>query len=82
MFSIRSESEAMATSAKHLSRKELRQPDRFMLFTQRALAFVQQKRRHFILAGALIVAAIIGITIWQIYKNRQNEEAAQHCEKA
>jgi predicted negative regulator of RcsB-dependent stress response len=72
----------MATSAKHLSRKELRQPDRFVLFTQRALAFVQQKRRHFILAGALIVVAIIGITIWQIYKNRQNEEAAQHFDKA
>ena len=72
----------MATSAKHLSRKELRQPDSFVLFTQRALAFVQQKRRHFILAGALIVAAIIGITIWQLYKNRQNEEAAQHFDKA
>ena len=72
----------MAASAKHLSRKELRQPDSFVLFTQRALAFVQQKRRHFILAGALIVAAIIGMTIWQIYKSRQNEEAALHFDKA
>jgi hypothetical protein len=43
----------MTTSAKHLSRKELRQPDNFMLFTQRALSFIQQKRRLFILAGAL-----------------------------
>jgi predicted negative regulator of RcsB-dependent stress response len=72
----------MATSAKHLSRKELRQPDSFVLFTQRALAFVQQKRRLFILAGALILAAIIGISIWQVYKSRQNEEAAQHFDKA
>ena len=68
----------MATSAKHLSRKELRQPDNFVLFTQRALAFVQQKRRVLILAGALLMAVIIGISLWQVYKNRQNEQAAQH----
>lgn len=72
----------MATSAKHLSRKELRQPDSFMFFTQRALGFVKQKRRHFIVAGALIVAGIIGISIWQVYRSRQNEQAAQHFDKA
>jgi predicted negative regulator of RcsB-dependent stress response len=68
----------MATSAKHLSRKELRQPDNFVLFTQRALGFVQQNRRVLILAGALLTAVIIGISIWQVYKSRQNEQAAQH----
>jgi predicted negative regulator of RcsB-dependent stress response len=72
----------MATSAKHLSRKELRRPDSFVLFTQRALAFVQQKRRLFILAGALIIAVIIGISTWQVYKSRQNEQAAQHFNTA
>jgi predicted negative regulator of RcsB-dependent stress response len=72
----------MATSAKHLSRKELRQPDSFVLFTQRALGFVQQKRRLFILAAALIVAAIVGVSIWQVYKSRQNEQAAQFFDSA
>jgi predicted negative regulator of RcsB-dependent stress response len=72
----------MATSAKHLSRKELRQPDRFVLFTQRALGFVQEKRRLLIVVGVLILAAILGISIWQIYKGRQNEEAAQHFDTA
>ena len=72
----------MATSAKHLSRKELRQPDAFVLFTQRALDFVQQNRRSFILVGVLIVAAAVGISIWQVYKNRQNERAAEHFNKA
>jgi len=72
----------MATSAKHLSRKELRQPDSFMFFTQRALGFVQQKRRHFIVAGALIAAGIIAISAWQVYKSRQNEQAAQHFDTA
>jgi predicted negative regulator of RcsB-dependent stress response len=72
----------MATSAKHLSRKELRQPDSFMFFTQRALGFVQEKRRHFIVAGALIVAGIIAVSAWQVYKSRQNEQAAQHFDTA
>ncbi|HEX6174145.1 MAG TPA: tetratricopeptide repeat protein [Candidatus Binatia bacterium] len=68
----------MATSAKHFSRKELRQPDNFVLFTQRVLGFVQQNRRVLILAGAVLTAVIIGISIWQVYKSRQNEQAAQH----
>jgi len=72
----------MATSAKHLSRKELRQPDSFMLFTQRALGFVQQHRRVLLLAGALLMAVIIGIAIWQVYKSRQNQQAAQHFDTA
>jgi predicted negative regulator of RcsB-dependent stress response len=72
----------MATSAKHLSRKELRQPDRFVLFTQRALGFVQEQRRLLIMVGVLLVAVIIGISIWQVYKSRQNKEAAQHFDTA
>ena len=71
----------MATSAKHFSRKELRQPDNFVLFTQRALSFVQQKRRLFVIAGALIMAVIIGISLWQVYKSRQNQEAWTAGEK-
>jgi predicted negative regulator of RcsB-dependent stress response len=72
----------MATSVKHLSRKELREPDRFMAFTQRALGFVKERRQLFSVAGAMIVIVIIGISAWQIYKNRQNEQAAQRFDSA
>jgi predicted negative regulator of RcsB-dependent stress response len=72
----------MATSVKHISRKELRQPDGFVVFTQRALALVKQNRRYLIVAGVLILAAIIGILAWQIYKGRQNDEAARHFDTA
>jgi predicted negative regulator of RcsB-dependent stress response len=72
----------MAPSAKHLSRKELREPDRFMVFTQQALGFVNERRQLFIVAGALIVIAMIGISSWQIYKSRQNEQAAQRFDSA
>ena len=72
----------MAPSAKHLSRKELREPDRFMAFTQRALGFVKERRQLFAVAGALIVVMIIGISAWQIYKSRQNEQAAQRFDNA
>jgi predicted negative regulator of RcsB-dependent stress response len=72
----------MATSAKHLSRKELREPDRFMAFTQRALGFVKERRQLFSVAGVLIVIVILGISAWQIYKSRQNEQAAQRFDSA
>ena len=72
----------MAPSAKHLSRKELREPDRFLVFTQQALGFVNERRQLFIVAGALIVIAMIGILSWQIYKSRQNEQAAQRFDSA
>jgi outer membrane protein assembly factor BamD (BamD/ComL family) len=72
----------MAPSAKHLSRKELREPDRFIEFTQRALDVIREKRRLIGLAGALVVAVIIGITAWQVYKSRQNEQAAQSFDSA
>ena len=72
----------MATSVKHISRKALRQPDGFVVFTQRALALVKQNRRYLIVAGVLILAAIIGILAWQIYKGRQNDEAARHFDTA
>jgi predicted negative regulator of RcsB-dependent stress response len=72
----------MAPSAKHLSHKELREPDRFMVFTRRALGFVKARRQLFSGAGALIVIVIIGISAWQIYKSRQNEQAAQRFDNA
>ena len=72
----------MAPSAKHLSRKELREPDRFMAFSQRALDFVKERRQLLTVAGALIVVMIIGISAWQIYKSRQNEQAAQRFDHA
>ena len=72
----------MATSTKHLSRKELREPDRFMAFTQRALGFVKERRQLFTVAGALIVIVVIGISAWQTYKSRQNQQAAQRFDSA
>jgi predicted negative regulator of RcsB-dependent stress response len=53
-----------------------------MAFTQRVLNFAKERRQLFIVAGALIVVMIIGISAWQIYKSRQNEEAAQRFDNA
>lgn len=72
----------MATSAKHLSRKELREPDRFMVFTQQALGFIKERRLLVIVTGVLMVTALLAISAWQIYKSRQNELAAQYFDSA
>jgi predicted negative regulator of RcsB-dependent stress response len=72
----------MATSAKHISRKQLRQPDRFMVLTQKALDFAREKRTLLIILGALTVAVLIIIAAVQVYKGNQNEQAAGYFEKA
>ena len=68
----------MATShPRRITRKELRKPDRFQVATEQALEFYQShKNLVFAVIGAL---ALIGIAIlgWQMFKERQNTEAAQ-----
>jgi predicted negative regulator of RcsB-dependent stress response len=72
----------MATSAKHLSRKELREPDRFMVVTQQVLDFVRDNRVLTISAAVVLAILMTGIFAWQIYKNHQNDDAAQSYDTA
>ena len=72
----------MASSAKHISRKELREPDRFMVVTQQVLDFLRQNRVLAILAGVLVALVMTGVFAWQIYKTHQNDEAAQAYDSA
>lgn len=72
----------MASSAKHLTRKELREPDRFIVLTHRGLAFVQKHRTTVAAVAVIIVLMIAGLLGWSIYKERQNEQAAQQFDSA
>lgn len=72
----------MATASKRLTRKELKEPDKFLVLTQRTIDFVRE-RRSFIIAGlAFFVAVLIGIAGWKIYKSRQQVEAGAHFSEA
>ena len=68
----------MATSqTRKLTRKELRQPDRFQVATEQALEYYQShKNLVFAVVSALVLLGV-GIWGWQIFKERQNIAAAQ-----
>lgn len=67
----------MATAGKRITRKQLRQPDRFQVWTERA---VESFRRNKTLAAAALAAVLLlgaAIWAWQIFKERQNVAAAR-----
>lgn len=70
------------THTRRITRKELRQPDRFQVATEQALEFYRSHQNLFFAAiGAL---TLIGVVIlgWQMFKERQNVAAAQEFTKA
>ncbi len=73
----------MATSTgRRITRKQLRQPDRFQVYSEQALEFFQS-HKSLVFAGigvlALIVVVIAG---WQMFKFRQNIAASQAFSQA
>lgn len=64
------------TQSRRITRKELRQPDRFQVASEKALEYFQShKNLVFAVVGALV---LIGLAIlgWQLYKDGQNSAAA------
>jgi predicted negative regulator of RcsB-dependent stress response len=72
----------MASTSRRLSRKELRQPDWFQTATENAFEFYQRKRVVVYLALAAVVLILLGIWGWKIFKERQDEKAAQEYGQA
>jgi len=68
----------MATSqTRKLTRKELRQPDRFQVATEQAVEYYQSHKTLVFAVVAALVLLGAGIWGWQIFKERQNIAAAQ-----
>ena len=73
----------MATSqTRRITRKELRQPDRFQIATEQALEYYQGHRNLVFAAIGVLVLIGVGIWGWQIFKERQNTAAAQEFTNA
>ncbi|HXG50915.1 MAG TPA: tetratricopeptide repeat protein [candidate division Zixibacteria bacterium] len=72
----------MPTASKRVSRKELREPDKFLIVTGKALEFVRRRKIPIALAVGLLVLAALGGLAFNAYKDRQNALAAPHFERA
>ena len=64
------------TQSRRITRKELRQPDRFQVATEKTLEYFAS-HKHLVYA-AIGVAALVGLAFlgWQLFKERQNNAAA------
>ena len=64
------------TQSRKITRKELRQPDRFQVASEKALEYFQShKNLVFAVVGVLVLIGL-GILGWQLFKERQNDAAA------
>jgi predicted negative regulator of RcsB-dependent stress response len=72
----------MATAGRKISRKELRQPDRFQVASENALDYFNHHKNLVFAAAAGVVIIVAVIWGWQIFKERQNVTASQEFTKA
>jgi hypothetical protein len=72
----------MATASKRISRKQLRQPDWLHVTTERALEFYEGNQIKVLIAAAAVVVLLIAIWGWQVFKERQDVQAAREFTKA
>ncbi len=72
----------MAAPRKRILRKEIRQPDQFMVWTGVVLDWVKAYRRQLIGAGAAIVVVVAAVVGWQYYRGYRQDLAAQDYNKA
>lgn len=60
---------------KRIFRKDLREPDQFMVWFGRALEWCRAYRRHLIIGGVAILLVVVGIAAWKLYDASRRESA-------
>ena len=72
----------MAAPRKRILRKDIRQPDRFMVLTGQMLEWFKAYRTQLIGVGATVVAVAVVVAGWQYYRGYQRDLAFQEYNKA
>jgi hypothetical protein len=72
----------MATARHRITRKDIRQPDWFQRSTDQALDLFQHHQSKFIGAGVGLLLIVLAFAGWQMFKARQDEQAAQEFSRA
>ncbi len=71
----------MASAKKRILRRDIRQPDRFMVWTGRFLDLLRAYRAQLIYAGAAAVAVAVAVGGWQYYRTYQRDLAFRHYDQ-
>jgi len=60
---------------KRISRKDLREPDQFMVWFGRTFEWCRAYKRHLIVGGVAILVVGVGIAAWELYDARRRASA-------
>ena len=72
----------MAAARQRILRKDIRQPDRFMVLMGQCLDLLKRYRNVLIGLGAAVVVAVGAVSGWHYYRGYQKDVAAQAYSKA
>lgn len=71
------------SSVKRIKRKDIRQPDQFVTLSRKIYQLVLEKyRTQSIIAGAVLLAVVLGVWGWSIHSATQNRLAAASYSRA
>ncbi|HTM07140.1 MAG TPA: tetratricopeptide repeat protein [Verrucomicrobiae bacterium] len=72
----------MRTASRRITRKEIRQPDRFVVLARRAIAFSKANQTAVAAGIAGVVVLLVLVLGWNLYRSRQNRLAAEEYARA
>jgi predicted negative regulator of RcsB-dependent stress response len=72
----------MATATKRVTRKQIRKPDKFLVFTEQALDYVSEHRPLIIAIASAVILLLLGIGGWRLYRNHQLAQGARQFDQA
>jgi len=72
----------MLSAPKRITRKEIRQPDRFVTLLRRGISFFTANRAFVLMAAAILAVVVAALVGWDFYSSRQNRLAAEEYARA
>ena len=72
----------MLRSPKRITRKDIRQPDHFVILARQCISFFTQHRTRFAVSLSILAAIVVILFGWDLYRGRQNRLAAAEYTRA
>jgi len=72
----------MLSASKRITRKDIRQPDRFVTLLRSGVSFFNENRTLVVIASAVLAITVVALLAWDFYSGRQHRQAAEEYARA
>ena len=72
----------MRTATRRITRKDIRQPDRFVVLIRRLAALAKENQTALVAGIAAFLFVVVALVGWSLYRGRQNRLAAEEYARA